>query len=195
MTDRTPSRGQFDALTMFFHWTTAALFVPLIASVFLIGTTGTDAATLLTIHRSAGAAIFALSLFRFIWRKTAARLPPFPETMSRTHRTIVTTSEYALYALLFAQPLLGLAMTIARGHPFTLFTWQVPALMAPNKPLAHILHDTHEAVGYAFLTLVLCHAVAALIHHVILRDDVLTAMLPRAKSKALPLEATPRLAQ
>ncbi len=174
-------RGYFDNVTIFFHWTTLALFVPLIASVFMVGTSGFDASTLLAIHRSSGATIFCLSLMRFVWRKTVARLPPFPENMSHVHRLAVTGSEYLLYGMLFAQPLLGLAMMIARGHPFALMVWQVPALTAPNKPLAHALHDIHQVVGYCFLTMIAGHAAAALIHHFILRDDVLTAMLPRSK--------------
>jgi cytochrome b561 len=184
-------RGYFDNVSILFHWVTVALFVPLIASVFMIGASGFDSSTLLAVHRSAGATIFCLSLWRFIWRKTVARLPPFPEHMSSIHRRAVTTSEYALYGLLFAQPLLGLAMMVARGHPFALLVWQIPTLVAPNKPLAHALHDIHKAVGYCFLTLIAGHALAALIHHFILRDDVLTAMLPPAKPKPRPARSTP----
>jgi cytochrome b561 len=181
-------RGYFDSVTIFFHWATVALFVPLIASVFMLGTRDFDSSALLAVHRSAGATIFALSLVRFVWRKTVARLPPFPDHMSTFHRAIVTSSEYALYSFLFAQPLLGLAMMIARGHPFALLAWQVPALVAPNKPLAHALHGMHQAVGYAFQTLVAGHAMAALIHHFILRDDVLTAMLPPPKREPEAVE-------
>jgi len=176
-------RGTFDGVSIFFHWLTAALFVPLIASIFLIGMPGLNSGALLFVHRSTGVAIFALGIVRFAWRRAAARLPPFPGSMGRFHRAVVTGSEYLLYGLLFIQPLLGLAMMLARGHAFELLAWQVPALMRPNKPLAHILHAAHQTVGYAFLTLIFAHATAALIHHFILRDDILTAMLPPMKPR------------
>ena len=177
-------RGRFDGVTIAFHWLIVALFVPLLASVFLLGSSlRLDAATLIDIHRGTGAAILALTLLRLIWRKTVARLPPFPATMSRLHRLAVTGSEGVLYALLFAQPLSGLAMTVARGRAFTLLFWQVPALMTRDKGLAALCHGVHETIAYALLALIGMHATAALLHHFVLRDDVLSAMLPLARPR------------
>ncbi len=173
------TRGRFDAVTITLHWLTVILFVPLISSVLLLNNaSGLDAATLLDIHRGTGATLFAVTLARLCWRQSFARLPPFPEKMWSVHRLMVTGSEYALYALLLAQPLTGLAMTLFHGRPFTLILWQVPALVARNKDLAAWLHGIHETAAYALLALVGGHATAALIHHYLLRDDVLSAMLP-----------------
>lgn len=177
------ARGRFDAVSISFHWLTVLLFVPLIASVALVNSgSGLDPAILLAVHRGTGATLFVLTLARFWWRKAFARLPPFPETMSHAHRVAVTGSEYALYALLLLQPLTGLAMTMLHGRPFTLLLWQVPVLVARNKELAALLHEVHQTTAYCLLGLIGCHAAAALIHHFVLRDDVLKAMLPSASS-------------
>jgi cytochrome b561 len=193
------TRGRFDAATITLHWLTVALFVPLISSVLLLTSgSGLDTTLLLDIHRGAGATLFAVTFARLCWRQTFARLPPFPGKMWRLHQLAVTGSEYALYTLLLAQPLTGLAMTLFRGRPFTLILWQVPALVARNKDLAAWLHGIHETGAYALLALVGGHAAAALIHHYLLRDDVLSAMLPlvqprpRGEVQVVPLTGTAR---
>jgi superoxide oxidase len=88
-------------------------------------------------------------------------------------------SEYALYALLLTQPILGLLETNAYGDRVNLFfLGQLPALMGQNRPLAKQLVAVHETVGFLFLGLIALHASAALYHHFWRRDDTLNAMLP-----------------
>ena len=78
------------------------------------------------------------------WRKTFARLPPFPASMPKLQQRAATANEYALYALLLAQPLTGLGQTIFRGAPFQLGLWRTPALTAANHPLAAAFGALHE---------------------------------------------------
>jgi cytochrome b561 len=179
------ARGRFDPVTITLHWLTVALFVPLISSVLLLTSgSGLDTSLLLDIHRGTGATLFAVTLGRLCWRRSFARLPPFPEKMWSVHRAAVTGSEYALYALLLMQPLTGLAMSLLRGRPFTLILWQVPALVARDKVLGAWFHDLHETSACILLALIGGHAAAALIHHFVLKDDILSAMLPRANGSA-----------
>ena len=90
-------------------------------------------------------------------------------------------SEYALYALLLAQPVLGLLQTNARGDRVDLFfLGQLPALIGQDRPLAWQLLAVHETVGFLLLGLIALHISAALFHHFWRRDDTLAAMLPSA---------------
>jgi cytochrome b561 len=89
-------------------------------------------------------------------------------------------SEYALYALLLTQPILGLLHTNARGDRVNLFfLGQLPAIIGQNRPLAKQLLEVHEPVGFLLLGLIALHASAALYHHFWRRDDTLEAMLPQ----------------
>jgi cytochrome b561 len=89
-------------------------------------------------------------------------------------------SEYALYALLLIQPILGLLQTNAHGERVNLFLLgQLPALIGRDRPLARQLLAAHETVGLLFLGLIALHAAAALYHHLWRRDDTLRAMLPQ----------------
>ena len=42
----------------------------------------------------------------------------------------------------------------------------------------HFWEEVHEVLGYAILVLAILHALAALKHHFVDRDDVLCSMLP-----------------
>ena len=50
----------------------------------------------------------------------------------------------------------------------------------PDKaPVENLLKQVHAYGAYALIALIVLHAAAALRHHFILKDDVLTRMLPK----------------
>jgi cytochrome b561 len=50
--------------------------------------------------------------------------------------------------------------------------------MAENKGLAHQIEDVHVFIGNAFYYLIGFHALAALAHHYLAKDNTLVRMLP-----------------
>ena len=98
--------------------------------------------------------------------------------MTPLHQLGARLSEYALYALLLIQPVTGFAQTILRGRPFEVFAWSIPPLVARDVGLMGIFRAAHEIGAWCLLALAGLHAAAALVHHFILRDDVLEAMAP-----------------
>jgi cytochrome b561 len=186
-------RPPFDNVTMGFHWATVLIVLALFASAWLHSQSHDDVfrAILLQIHRSLGVTIWVVTVSRLAWRLTNAKLPPFPGSMTKIHRAVVGVSEYCLYALLLIQPATGLAATLFRGRQFAIFLWQIPPLMPADTTLLTILHSAHQLGAWAFGLLVAGHAAAALVHHLVFRDDVLECMAPvmtteRHKQKFLP---------
>jgi cytochrome b561 len=110
-------------------------------------------------------------------------------------------SEYALYALLLVQPILGLLHTNAHGERVDwFFLGQLPPLIGQNRLLARQLLEAHEMVGLVLLGLIALHTSAALYHHFWRRDDTLEAMLPQSTrhysdqdEASLPTKTGPRL--
>jgi len=172
------TRPPYDRLTIVLHWTTLALVLVQLASAWLIDHGGSReaGALALSVHRSSGAVLWLVVAFRLIWRFTGMKLPPFPHTMGRLHIAGVHLSEYGLYLLLLAQPLTGLADTLLRGRPFTLFVWTIPALIARDRPAAALAHLIHFAGAWALIALVTVHALAAVAHRFLLDDGVLESM-------------------
>jgi cytochrome b561 len=175
-------RGVFDQTTRLMHWLTAGLML----SVFVLAlsidlaTSRASHAAFLQLHRSVGLTVWVVTLFRLAWRQFA-KYPDWPIDMSQAMRVAAMASEYALYALLLAQPILGILQTNAQGdHVNLFFIGQLPALIQKNRPLAHELLSVHKALGFSLLGLIALHVSAALFHHFWRRDDTLTAMLPAA---------------
>jgi cytochrome b561 len=98
--------------------------------------------------------------------------------MTKLHRATVKLSEYGLYALLLGQPVTGLLTTVFGGRPFALFLLQFSPLMPRNDMLRAAFHLSHELGAWALAALAVSHAAAALVHHFVLRDDVLECMAP-----------------
>ena len=174
------ARAPFDVLTILLHWLTV-LFVAVLAITgltlrYLPAPQLTP--LLLDVHRSSGAIVWVFTVVRLMWRQSFARFPPFPPRMPRFQQWLARRSEHLLYALLLVQPLTGLTMTLLLGRPFVLFVWTVPALVPRHIDLWLTALSVHRVGAYALFTLVLGHAAAALVHHYVLRDDVLEMMAP-----------------
>jgi cytochrome b561 len=196
-TDESPInalRPPFDGLTIGLHWGTVVLVVVLFASAWLHALAenlqSDFTPVLLQIHRSSGVTIWVLTALRLAWRLTNAKLPHFPTQMTKLHRAAVKCSEFGLYALLVAQPATGLLTTLLGGRPFALFLWQLPPLMQRDQTLQAAVHLSHELGAWALAGLVVAHAVAALFHHFVLRDDVLACMAPVVARERLEQEPT-----
>jgi superoxide oxidase len=102
--------------------------------------------------------------------------------MMKIYRTVVPISEYSLYGLLLTQPVTGLGTSLLSGRPFALFLWQIPQLIPEDQALRAAFHLVHEVGAWVLGALVAGHAASALIHHFVLRDDVLECMAPAIRT-------------
>ena len=84
-----------------------------------------------------------------------------------------------LYLLMFAIPLSGWMMSSAKGIQTVLFgVLPIPDLLERNKELGALLQTAHWALNMLLAAVVIGHVAAALKHHLIDKDDVLSRMLP-----------------
>lgn len=173
-------RTSFDGVTLAFHWATVVLVLGLFTTAIwsLISHDDVLRVLLLRIHRSLGMTVWTTTVLRLVWRKTNAKLPPFPEDMTQLHRGLVQISEYCLYALLVIQPTVGFSRMLTRGRSFTLFWGHVPPLIPHYPTVTAILFSLHRIGAWALGLLITAHAVNALVHHFVIRDNTLARMAP-----------------
>lgn len=175
----TPQR--YGAIAQFLHWSTAVLVV----LAWLLGTFGDDLpqgaarAAGLFAHMSAGLAVLAIVVVRFMWRLVDA--PPNAEAtrfgvwLDRTARL----AHIALYILLIAVPILGILTQFGRGRPVPLFgLGEIAPPWAADRAFARTMLGRHEFLANALMIIAAVHAAAALAHHWLLRDRTLVRMLP-----------------
>ena len=184
-TDGDPELRVFEPVIRFLHWLTLLLVATIFALAFWtkFASSRDEAIALIQLHRSFGLTLWVVTLGRLVWRQFS-RFPNWPADMPQTMRLAAHWSEYALYALLLGQPILGLLLTNMHGDRVNLFFLaQLPALVG-RTAFAMQLFEVHKTVGFLLLGLITLHASAALYHHFWRRDDTLLAMLPQVMRRS-----------
>jgi len=135
-------------------------------------------------HKWIGVSIFLLAIVRLTWRAT--HLPPaLPEAMAGWEKFAARAVHFSLYALIIIIPLSGWLMSSAKGFQTVwLGVLPLPDLLSKNKELGDWLKEAHEILNFLILSLVLAHIGAALKHHFIERDSILSRMLPMLRKKS-----------
>ena len=173
------TKRAWGSLSKGFHW----LIVLLIISQWVIAERADELKGLakleaLAWHKSFGMTIFMLAVLRLLWRL----VNPTPELTTETkpwERVLANISHLLLYALIFAMPLTGWMMSSAKNYPVSWFKlFQFPDLVAPAEQTYHQMHDLHHLLFNVLVGVAVLHAVGALKHHFIDRNDVLKRMLP-----------------
>lgn len=199
---------RYTAVAVALHWILAILAISLVFVGWWMGDAITDPATraqalkVFPIHKATGITVLTLTLLRLVWRLTH-KPPPLPAGMAAWERTVARVSHWAFYALLIALPLSGwIYASAGYSEAFKTFI-RVPLsyfglFVVPDFPgVASQPDEARKAIGLAavnvhgklawvMLALAGLHVAAALKHHFVNRDDVLTRMLPFLKTKATP---------
>ncbi|ATE61126.1 cytochrome b [Thauera sinica] len=129
-------------------------------------------------HKWAGVTLFLLAIVRLAWR-IAHPAPPLPAAMPALQRAAAQAAHWVLYALMLMIPISGWLMSSAKGFQTVWFgVLPLPDLVAKDAELGDLLLGVHKALNFTLLAVVVAHVGAALKHHFIDRDDVLTRMLP-----------------
>lgn len=170
---------RYGAVAQTLHWTIVVLIVVQVSLALIADDLprGVEKLALISRHKSFGITILALVILRIVWRLLNAPppLPPLP----RWQHIAAKVSHWGMYALLLAMPLSGWMMSSSANYPVSWFgLFQLPDLVAPSKPLNHLMHDSHETFAILLLTLIGLHVAAALKHQFWDRDSVLRRMLP-----------------
>lgn len=170
---------RYNGVAIAFHWLLALMIV----IAFCVGVYMSDLPLsptrlkLYNYHKWAGVCILALSALRLLWRLT--HRPPADAPMPAWQARAAHAAHVALYALFFAVPLAGWGYSSAAGFPVVLFgALPLPDFVSPDKALAEVLKETHEALAWGLALVVLLHIAGALKHQFIDRDNLLARMRP-----------------
>jgi cytochrome b561 len=165
------------------HWSIFVLVV-------IVGTLGllhdswprTTQAYWINVHALVGLLLWAVLIVRILWR-IRHRPPELPSGVSALERRLSTIVHLALYALLFAIPIIGVVTFVYHGRIFDFGLFQIDAGIKSNRAIFHPTEDIHGYLAYALFTLAGLHAAAALWHEFVLHDAVLLRMWPWLKRR------------
>lgn len=163
------------------HWLTLLLLIGVYATIELRGIFPKDDplyAAMKSWHFMLGLSVLFLTVLRLsmlaIWRQVPAIEPAAPAVQEALSKLV----HLMLYVILLGLPLAGWAILSAAGKPIPFFGLELPPLIGVNKELSKQIKEVHETVATIGYGLIGLHALAALYHHYIVKDNALTRMLP-----------------
>ena len=179
---------RYSAITQALHWATA--IIVLIA--FIYGPGGSEERIYSAardfdrqLHETLGICVFALAVLRVLWRLSDVH--PEPPQVARWMTVAATVVQAVLYLLLFALPITAISGAWLEGHPLTFLAGiKIAPMLDASHAAGVTLARIHTWLGDAIIWLAGFHALAGIYHHVILKDNVLASMLPRAIIARLP---------
>ena len=129
------------------------------------------------LHKSVGLTVILLTMLRIGWR--LANPPPLlPAHMTVLERRLARLSHGVFYVLMLVLPLSGWALASTGRGPILWFGLSA----VPRLPVADtqrgLFGESHEVLAWTMVALLALHLSAALKHHILDRDGVLTGMLP-----------------
>ena len=176
-------RTVYDTVSIVLHWLTAAL----VLTQFVLAETWDWFArpthsTMVVLHMSFGIVLSAVVVIRIVWRmmpghQAAPAVTGWADIASRA-------VHFLLYAMLVAEAVLGFVLRWAGDESMSFFGLLLPPPFAPfSKAAQHLIEELHELNGWAIIILAAGHTAAALYHHYVLRDPVLSRMLPPVRRR------------
>jgi superoxide oxidase len=173
-------RSRYSSLSISLHWLMLILIAAVYACIELRGyfPRGSDFREgLKTWHFMLGLSVFVLVLVRIFARVTGSTPAISPEP-PKWQNVLAKVTHLGLYALMIGMPIGGWLILSASGKAIPFFGLELPALIGPNKAFAGQIKEIHETFGTVGYFLIGLHAVAALFHHYILKDNTLHRMMP-----------------
>jgi cytochrome b561 len=171
-----PGATSYDRMTIVLHWTVVFLVVEQFLGAQIIdwfprGPLRTDARS---VHIVLGVTLAAVLAVRIAWRLTLGRqLAADRGLLNHAARFV----HQLLYVLLIAMVLVGIVLTSARGD--SIFgAFSVWSFSPGNRAPADWIGEVHETLAWTIIVVAALHAVAALFHRMILKDQVLQRMWP-----------------
>lgn len=133
-------------------------------------------------HKWTGVTILTLAILRLTWRLTH-RPPALPHHIERSmpswQRIAHHWTHSLMYVLFFAVPLMGWAYSSMAGFQVVWFgVLPLPDFVPVNKELAQVIRPIHGWMAYTLLGFVVLHVGAAIKHHFIDRDRLISRMRP-----------------
>ena len=176
MTDATPA---YTVTARTLHWVTASLVLLNLPLGLVIANNwgGPLQDQLYDLHRSIGALIIPIILVRVLYR-FGHPPAPLPDDIPALQQLAAKATHWALYALLIVQPFLGWIGTSAYPARIVVFgLFELPPIWPEDRAFSDHVLLVHSIIGLSIACLLAAHIGAALHHHFVRRDGILSRMI------------------
>ena len=168
------SHNEYGLLAKLFHWIT---FIILIAQIpfgfYLVGLEFSDERIELeNIHILVGITVFYITLFRLIWKFFNPN-PSENKSFFKGQVFLGKVNHFLLYLSIFTITISGILKKLYMGETLNFIFFKY-GLKKDNFILADAFYEVHIYANYLLLALVILHILAVVVHHLILKDKILS---------------------
>lgn len=179
------SQPRYSLIQRLVHWAVAIIAIGVLAIGLTLGWLGFDGVKakfgmdttnfLYKYHKSFGVVLLGLMTLRVLLKLSLGK-PEYRPALPRFNKAASEAVHGLLYVALLAQPVIGWAATAAGGFPIEFFGWVLPGFLSKDPELSKTLYGLHGAIGWMIVALIAVHVGAALMHWLVLRDNVMKRM-------------------
>jgi cytochrome b561 len=170
--------ARYDIVSIILHWATAVLVLLQFGSAETWDFFPKPVRhIMITGHMSFGVILTVVIALRILWRLTPSYSAPAAgsQLMDRAAKAM----HHTLYALIAAEVPLGFLTRWTDNHALSFFGLLIASPFGTfSKATGGFVDEIHDLNAWLIMILVAGHALAALYHHYLLRDDILRRMLP-----------------
>jgi len=173
------SHNRYGLATITLHWVMALVIISMYPLGLYIDSLGYYDAAYKTVphwHKSIGMILLALLVVRLLWRM----ITPQPQALPQPAMLHLATkvAHLSIYILMIVALLSGYMISTADGRAIAVFNWfEIPALPAVIDQQEDVAGLVHYWITTALIALAGVHALAALKHHFINKDQTLSRMM------------------
>lgn len=171
------TRDGYGIVSRLLHWIMAVVIVAMfVLGLWMVGLDYYDPyyKSAPDLHRSVGILLLIALALRFLWRV----LNPQPDDsfLTRFEQQASRLAQWGFYPLLLALSVSGYFISTLDGRGIDVFSWFTVPSVLTSKDLEEVAGKTHEILAYATIALAVVHAGAALKHHFVDKNTILTRM-------------------
>lgn len=130
-------------------------------------------------HKSIGIMLAAITIFRFLWKAFTKQ----PKTEGKKPEALLAkVAHFSIYLLLAALFVSGYLISTSDGRGIDIFNWfTLPGAGEIFSNQSDIAGRIHLYAAVSLIALSVLHALAAIKHHYIDKDNTLNKMIGKAK--------------
>ena len=166
----------YGLIAKLFHWIIALLVISMLCFGFFMGDFSKALQpTVYNTHKLIGLTILTLMVCRLLWALTNIK-PVLPLGTKPFEKLAERTGHFTFYLLLLLMPLTAWVGTSMAGQPPHLFGTKLALPIHGSKALIETCFELHNTIAVLLIVLVTGHVMAALYHHFLRRDNILSRM-------------------
>ena len=176
------TNNSYGSVSKFLHWFMGITLICLITIGYFLE--DLKMPELYKAHKAMGFLMLLLVVARLLWR-FGNLTPTYDNSIPKWMAFAGHSLHYVLYALMIVTPLSAFIASNAAQYPVSfLFLFDMPSLFAnKDAELAKSAMWIHRQVALILALAIGAHALAALYHHFIRKDNILKRMLPFVRIK------------